>query len=149
MQKLTGKCLCGSIEYSSDAEPIFSIICHCDDCQRQTGTAFSMTVGVPKASMKINNEDKLKEFIGESASGNKVRRKFCPDCGSPIISMIAMAPDMYMIKAGTLDDSSWVRIDSNFFTKSANNWNKPDESIKCFEGNPSIISGIKTILKSF
>ena len=56
---------------------------------------------------------------------------------------------IFYVKAGTLDDSSWVTIDSNFFTKSANNWNKPDESIKCFEGNPSIISGIKTILKSF
>ena len=53
------------------------------------------------------------------------------------------------IKAGTLNDSSWLTIDSNFFTKSANQWSAPDKSIKCFEGNPGIMSGIKTLLKSF
>jgi len=73
MQKISGKCLCGSIEYATDADPVFSIICHCDDCQRQTGTAFSMTVGVPKATVVFKNEDKLKEYVGESASGNPVR----------------------------------------------------------------------------
>ncbi len=136
MQNLTGKCLCGSIQYSSDAEPIFSIICHCDDCQRQTGTAFSMTVGVPKASMKINNEDKLKEFIGESASGNKVRRKFCPDCGSPIISMIAMAPDMYMIKAGTLDDKSWIKPTHQFWCSSKQPWLELSDELEKHDRNP-------------
>ena len=136
MQNLTGKCLCGSIQYSSDAEPIFSIICHCDDCQRQTGTAFSMTVGVPKASMKINNEDKLKEFIGESASGNKVRRKFCPDCGSPIISMIAMAPDMYMIKAGTLDDKSWIKPTHQFWCSTKQPWLELSDELEKHDRNP-------------
>ena len=136
MQNLTGKCLCGSIQYSSDAEPIFSIICHCDDCQRQTGTAFSMTVGVPKASMKINNEDKLKEFIGESASGNKVRRKFFPDCGSPIISMIAMAPDMYMIKAGTLDDKSWIKPTHQFWCSTKQPWLELSDELEKHDRNP-------------
>ncbi len=136
MQNLTGKCLCGSIQYSSDAEPIFSIICHCDDCQRQTGTAFSMTVGVPKASMKIDNEDKLKEFIGESASGNKVRRKFCPDCGSPIISMIAMAPDMYMIKAGTLDDKSWIKPTHQFWCSTKQPWLELSDELEKHDRNP-------------
>jgi len=136
MQKLTGKCLCGSIQYSSEAEPIFSIICHCDDCQRQTGTAFSMTVGVPKASMKIDNEDKLKEFIGESASGNKVRRKFCPDCGSPIISMIAMAPDMYMIKAGTLDDKSWIKPTHQFWCSTKQPWLELSDELEKHDRNP-------------
>ena len=53
------------------------------------------------------------------------------------------------LKAGTLDDSSWIKIDSNFFTSSAEEWNKPDETIKSFEKNPGLMSGIKTLLKSF
>ena len=43
------------------------------------------------------------------------------------------------LKAGTLDDSSWVKIDSNFFTKSANNWDDVDKSIKCFDANPGFM----------
>ena len=36
-----------------------------------------------------------------------------------------------------------------FLSKSANDWNKPDDSIKCFEGNPGIMSNLKTLIKSF
>lgn len=136
MQKISGKCLCGSIEYSGDAEPVFCIVCHCDDCQRQTGTSFSMTVGVPKSSIKIENEDKLKEFLGESASGNKVRRKFCPDCGSPILSMISMAPDMYMIKAGTMDDKSWLKPTHQFWCSEKQPWLELSDELEKHDQNP-------------
>ena len=136
MQKISGKCLCGSIEYATDAEPVFSIICHCDDCQRQTGTAFSMTVGVPKATVVFKNEDKLKEYVGESASGNPVRRKFCQDCGSPIISMIAMAPDMYMIKAGTLNDKSWLKPTHQFWCSTKQPWLELSDELENHDRNP-------------
>ena len=136
MQKISGKCLCGSIEYKTDADPVFSIICHCDDCQRQTGTAFSMTVGVPKATVVFKNEDKLKEYVGESASGNPVRRKFCQDCGSPIISMIAMAPDMYMIKAGTLDDKSWLKPTHQFWCSTKQPWLELSDELEKHDRNP-------------
>lgn len=136
MQKISGKCLCGSIEYATDAEPVFSIICHCDDCQRQTGTAFSMTVGVPKATVVFKNEDKLKEYVGESSSGNPVRRKFCQDCGSPIISMIAMAPDMYMIKAGTLNDKSWLKPTHQFWCSTKQPWLELSDELEKHDRNP-------------
>ena len=48
-----------------------------------------------------------------------------------------------------MDDSSWVKIDSNFFTKSANNWDDVDKSIKCFDANPGFMFGLKTLFKSF
>ncbi len=36
--KLSGKCLCGRLTYSADAEPALVCVCHCKDCQRQAGT---------------------------------------------------------------------------------------------------------------
>ena len=90
-----------------------------------------------------------KYFESKGTSGSHVRRGFCSTCGSGILSYARELPHILFIKAGTLDDSSWVKIDSNFFTKSANDWNKPDESIKCFEGNPGIMYNLKTLIKSF
>ena len=90
-----------------------------------------------------------KYFESKGTSGSHVRRGFCSICGSGILSYAKELPHILFIKAGTLDDSSWVKIDSNFFTKSANDWNKPDESIKCFEGNPGIMYNLKTLIKSF
>ena len=136
MQKISGKCLCGSIQYASDAEPVFTIVCHCNDCQRQTGTAFSMTVGVPKQALVFKNEDRLKEYVGEAATGKKVQRKFCEDCGSPIISEIEVMPDLYMVKAGTLNDKSWLKPTHQFWCSSKHPWLELSEELEKHDRNP-------------
>jgi hypothetical protein len=38
---LTGGCLCGAIRYESGGEPSFALLCHCRDCQRQSGSAYA------------------------------------------------------------------------------------------------------------
>ena len=52
------------------------------------------------------------------------------------------------VKAGTLDDSSWLKINSSFFSKSAEEWNAPVKDIKCFDGNPDMVSSLKNVIKS-
>jgi len=37
-----------------------------------------------------------------------VRRKFCPTCGTPIVSELAKTQGVLAVKAGTLDDRSGV-----------------------------------------
>ena len=144
----TGKCQCGLISYSFNKEKVISSHhCHCKDCQRTTGSGKATIIFIPKKHVDLNGE--IKYFESKGTSGTHVRRGFCSNCGSGILSYAKEIPHILYVKAGTLNDSSWLKIDSNFFTKSANEWNRPDETIKCFEGNPSIISGIKTLLKSF
>ena len=57
-------------------------------------------------------------------------------------------PLLRFIKAGTLE-SSWLKIDSTFFTKSAREWDAPNEDIKCCEGNPDIMTNIKSVIKPY
>ena len=106
MREMTGGCLCGQVRYSASAEPAVVVVCHCKDCQKQSGTAFSVEVGVSKSSISIQGQ--LKTFHDTGDSGQPVERKFCPDCGSPIISDIAIMPELSFIKAHTLDDTSWL-----------------------------------------
>ena len=78
-----------------------------------------------------------------------INRGFCEKCGSGVISFAKALDRVVFVKAGTLDDSSWVTIDSNYFTDSSHDWNKPDYNIKSFNQNPNLIENIKTVLKSF
>lgn len=96
-----GKCLCGSVSYRFPGTPLLTAVCHCRNCQRQTGSAFSIVAAVPRAGFALHGETKV--FIDVSDSGRPVERHFCPECGSPIFSAIAPMPDMVLIKAGTLD----------------------------------------------
>ena len=43
----TGGCLCGAVRYESAGEPVFSLHCHCRDCQRSSGTAYIAAMRVP------------------------------------------------------------------------------------------------------
>ncbi len=101
------------------------------------------------AKKNIEVEGELKYYESVGTAGSHVRRGFCAECGSGVLSYAKEVPHIIYLKAGTLDDSSWIKIDSNFFTSSAEEWNKPDETIKSFEKNPGLMSGIKTLLKSF
>ena len=61
---LTGRCLCGSVTYSADADPIVQAVCHCTNCQRQTGTAFSVVVGVPRAALTVEGATRVERSPG-------------------------------------------------------------------------------------
>ena len=53
-------------------------------------------------------ELKTYEERGELGDDVYVRRKFCPNCGSPIVSELAKTAGVLAVKAGSLDDRSDV-----------------------------------------
>jgi hypothetical protein len=106
MREIIGGCLCGQVRYSANTDPVFVGVCHCQNCQKQTGTAFSVLVGVPKSALSIRG--KIKTFHDIGGSGQAVKRNFCPECGSPIFTDADVIPDVAFIKAGTIDDTSWL-----------------------------------------
>ncbi|MDX6699328.1 MAG: hypothetical protein QOE65_2725 [Solirubrobacteraceae bacterium] len=121
MGKLDGRCLCGAVTYSSEAEPMFTGMCHCRDCQRQHGTAFSVVVGVPAGSFRTEGELASHTTVGDD-HGEAVQRFFCPGCGSPIYSLSPAAPGLALIKSGTLDDTSWLQPQVEIWGSSAQPW---------------------------
>jgi hypothetical protein len=133
---LTGRCLCGAVTYSADAEPIVAAACHCADCQRQSGTAFSVVVGVPRSALALEG-DTLATFttIGEE-HGTPTERQFCSGCGSPIVSLPEATPEVAYIKAGTLDDASWIEPVAEVWTRSAQPWSPRFESVAQMERGP-------------
>ena len=57
--KINGGCLCGQVRFKADAEPLFQAVCHCKNCQKQGGTAFSVVVGVPTAALSRLTGDEV------------------------------------------------------------------------------------------
>jgi Glutathione-dependent formaldehyde-activating enzyme len=68
MREMTGGCLCGQVRYSANADPGFVGVCHCEHCQKQTGTAFAVLVGIPKSAISIQGQ--LKTFRDQGDSVN-------------------------------------------------------------------------------
>jgi len=131
----TGGCLCGAIQYEFDKSNLISAHhCHCIDCQKSTGSGKATILMLPSQAIQIKGE--LKLHTTTTASGRNMSRGFCEECGSPVLSFIKEMPEVKFVKAGSLDDASWLKIDSNFYSSSAHFWSPIDEDIPSFTHNP-------------
>jgi hypothetical protein len=120
MAKIEGGCTCGKVHYRTDAEPIFSGLCHCKTCQKLTGSSFSVVVAVPEPALTITGD--LKVFDGKGDTGQGTHYSFCPNCGSPIIGVADVMPGVVMIRAGTIDSSSWPTPTMEIYCDSKMPW---------------------------
>ena len=109
---LTGGCLCGAVRYRVDAEPLMQAVCHCKNCQRQAGSAWSMIAGVPEAALTVEGEPKTFEDHGES--GGVVLRQFCGTCGSTLFWR-PEGSSRVDVSAGVLDQPTGLRLGSDSY----------------------------------
>ena len=126
---MTGQCLCGEIRYRIENPPAVTGVCHCKNCQRQAGSAFSTLAGVPKSEFTFTAGKPRLYADSATDSGNTVQRFFCGTCGSPIYSAIPGQPDILYLKTGTLDDTSGFIPQFNVWCDSKQNWVKLDEGV--------------------
>jgi hypothetical protein len=135
MRKIEGSCLCGQIQYMSEAEPMLVALCNCTHCQKQSGTAYSVNVGVPKGSL-VFTAGKTRVFEDVGGSGRPVYRHFCGGCGSPIFSDVVSRPTLDWLKAGTLNDTSWLKPTIALWCDSAQPWIRQPEGVVCLAKGP-------------
>ncbi len=135
MADITGGCLCGAVRYSTKAEPAMMAFCHCTDCQKQSGSAFSVNVLVPHGEIETTG-DALSKFDIKGTTGQNVSRNFCNQCGSPLFNVLDAFGGLAAIKAGTMDDSSWVKPGVQIWCDSAQPWGVLDDEIQKAGGNP-------------
>lgn len=131
MRDITGGCLCGKVRYTTTADPAVVAVCHCKNCQRQSGTAFGTVVGVPRGTLNVIGS--LKTYEDRSESGNAMHRRFCPECGSRVTVDGDAFPELTFVMAGTLDDTSWVDPTVQFWCSSAQPWVSLPEKVQPFK----------------
>lgn len=103
-EQVTGRCNCGAVTWRIEGAPLAVAACHCTNCRKQSGAAFSVNIVAKARTVTIDGPLGGFEDNGTS-SGKPVTREFCTSCGSPIRSVIASMPAIVAIKAGTADDA--------------------------------------------
>jgi hypothetical protein len=66
----------------------------------------------------------LKTFEDSGTSGQTVYRRFCPECGSPVLTdtPAAEAQGLIFIKGGTADDAQLLQPSTHYWTERAHGW---------------------------
>ena len=133
-----GGCLCGAVRYRVNEEPLGVVICHCTYCQKQTASDRSPVMWVSAASLQFT-KGKTKTFEVKGTTGNMQSRHFCGDCGSPIMTQPHARLEIRTIKAGTIDDTSWLKPSAHIWVASAPPYALIDDELQQHPGNPPSI----------
>ena len=76
MSEYKGGCACGSVRYQSGADPSFSYLCQCRQCQKASGAGHAALFMVDEESLSLTGELRFFDQVGDS--GNAIGRGFCP-----------------------------------------------------------------------
>ena len=126
-ERISGRCACGGINYATTANPDFTLICHCRQCQRISGSGHAAQFAVPVKETRVEGAVKFSDQIADS--GNTVSSGFCKRCGSPMLTKTTKMPDTYFFHAATLDDPSIFVPQFVVYEEAKPPWDHVDESI--------------------
>lgn len=132
--KMSGACQCGNITYTVSDEPLVTYACHCQDCQKRTGSAFAMGMFLPVAAVTVNG--KLSEWQSLPDSGVSKSRYSCSNCGNIIYGIGSEQPDLLKLQPGTLDDTRAVHPEVHLWMQSAQAWFTLPEQVPQFATQP-------------
>lgn len=127
-----GGCLCGKIRYSVVGDPMQIAICHCINCQLNSGSAFSVSVVFPKEALTMTGDYSVYQDSG--ATGESVGRVFCGTCGTPLESRSVFSKQQYaVLKAGTFDNPADFVPESEIYCSTALPWWEKSGKRKCYD----------------
>lgn len=130
----TGSCQCGQIQYTVEGESLMTYACHCKDCQKRTGSAFSMGAVYPLTALSVTGE--LTAWKRVSDDGHSNTRFSCSGCGNIIYGVGSATASIIKLQPGTLDASENVTIDAHIWTRSAQAWLQLPEGVVTHETQP-------------
>lgn len=134
---LSGGCQCGHVRYEVRAEPLTVYVCHCTECQRQSGSAFAMSMIVPRPAL-IFVAGTLARWSRTTERGNVLDGGFCAACGTRLVHYPSVNEQVAVLKPGTLDDTRWLSPVGHIWVRSAQDWvSIPSDSL-IFESHPDV-----------
>lgn len=112
---LAGGCQCGAVRYRVAGRPVVFYLCHCSECQRHTSSAFGESLRIRREDFAVEGD--LAVTTRTADSGAVREGWFCPACGVRIWHGSAGSAEVN-VKAGTLDDTSWLVPAGHIWTRS-------------------------------
>jgi len=119
--KITGACHCKKIQFKATIDPLKVRICHCNDCQIISGTAFRISLPVENENFELT-AGILKTYVKIAESGNKRAQCFCENCGSHIYATTVDDPQVLNLRVGTINERKELVPQSEKFTSEAMPW---------------------------
>lgn len=114
---LQGECYCRAVSYDVADAFEYSMICHCSDCQRATGSAFKPFAGIAADRLRVKRGEELVRRWGDPLDHNA----HCEQCGSLLYSVVRNGTYVH-VTLGTLVNPPSIRPSAHIFVRSKAPW---------------------------
>jgi hypothetical protein len=131
----SARCHCGELELICHGEPRRISMCHCRDCQRRTGSAFSVAAFYERAQVSIGG-GASGMFERDSASGFPVRFHFCRRCGANVYWEAARMPELLGVAVGAFADAEFPAPEQSVWTQDKHTWISLPPEMTTYESSP-------------
>ena len=109
---VTGSCLCGSVQYTCTGNDRGAVLCHCQNCQKITGSAFAYNYRILKAKLTFTKgEDKIKEYADSATK-----------CGCPIYLQNTAFEGLVILHTGSMDSIPQGTPSVELFEENRREW---------------------------
>jgi hypothetical protein len=114
--------------YRLTEDPLTVYLCHCTDCQTQSGTSFATSMIVRENAFQI--VEGHPESVATRLEDGRVKRSHhCLRCRVRVAGL-SSADGFMVVEPGTLDDTTWFRPVGHIWARSAQPWFPvPDDAI--------------------
>lgn len=117
---ITGSCRCGEIwlGIAIDGLPV-TYACHCHQCQKWSGSAFSQQALVPEAALTVMGPIVTYERTTDDRTS---LQRICGVCHTRIYNTNTRRPGVAVVRAGTLDRSEELDCVAHIYTRHKQAW---------------------------
>ncbi len=123
---IRGSCYCGAVRYEIRGRLLKFVNCHCPDCRKFSGSAFSAVLLTEDSGFTVTSgQDHLVPY----ASSPGKARNFCRTCGCHVFARAEQRPGMVIVRAGTLDDDPGIKPECHLWTSRKAPWHDIGDSI--------------------
>jgi hypothetical protein len=127
-----GSCLCGTVKFEVKGEFDSFYLCHCQHCQKDTGSAHAANLVSQSARLIwLAGADAVTSF---TLLGTRHNKSFCKLCGSALPS--TQIAGLLVVPVGCLDSEISMLPTAHIFTSSKAAWDRELGDLPKFEGLP-------------
>ena len=116
----TASCRCGQLRAACEGEPVRISVCHCLNCQKRSGSAFSAQAGWPDAQVTLTGAQKEWRHVGDSGQGATFF--FCPECGATLAYVIEALPGLTAVAIGAFADPEFPPPTFSMYENRKHGW---------------------------
>jgi hypothetical protein len=117
-----------------DGDPLRVGLCHCQQCQRRTGSLFGAAAFYADAQV-AERRGVAKSWTRTGDSGGNLTFQFCPDCGGTVYWQRIARPGLLVVAVGAFADHAFPTPAAAYWSEYRHDWLELPAEIAQRRGN--------------